>query len=158
MAARYFQMHFLEWKWINFNQYFTDVCLFVFKGQIKNIPALVEILAWYQSGDKPLSELIMFSFLVHICITQPQWVNSFQSFHKQSVVSKCKHMLSLHGINQWWRSICWVHQKTFWLNFILKCKHFHSAKYIWNFCLQNVDHKSKIADSSSCFLPILMLT
>ena len=27
-------------------------------------------------GDKPLSEPIMVSLLIHICITQPQWVNS----------------------------------------------------------------------------------
>ena len=32
---------------------------FVPKGPINNIPALVEIMAWYRSGDKPLSEPMM---------------------------------------------------------------------------------------------------
>ena len=30
--------------------------IFVPKGQINNIPALVQKMAWYRSGDKPLSE------------------------------------------------------------------------------------------------------
>ena len=41
-----------------------------------NIPALVQIMAWRRPGDKPLSEPMMVSLTTHICITQPQWVNS----------------------------------------------------------------------------------
>ena len=48
---------------------------FVPKGPIKNIPALVQIMAWRQPGDKPLSEPVVVSLLPHICITQPQWFN-----------------------------------------------------------------------------------
>ena len=48
---------------------------FVSKGPIKNIPALVQIMAWRRSGDKPLSEPMMVSLLTHICVTLPQWVN-----------------------------------------------------------------------------------
>ena len=48
---------------------------FVPKGPINNIPALVQIMAWRQPGDKPLSALMMVSLLVHICVTRPQWVN-----------------------------------------------------------------------------------
>ena len=48
---------------------------FVPKGPINNIPALVEIMAWCWSGNKPLSEPMIFSLLTHICITQLQWVN-----------------------------------------------------------------------------------
>ena len=48
---------------------------FVPKGPIKNIPALVQIMAWRWSGDKPLSEPIMVSLPTHICVTRPQWVN-----------------------------------------------------------------------------------
>ena len=40
---------------------------FVPKGPINNIPALVQIMAWRRSGNKPLSE--------PICVTRPQWVN-----------------------------------------------------------------------------------
>ena len=48
---------------------------FVPTGRINNIPALVQILAWRRSGDKPLSEPMMVSLLTHICVTRPQWVN-----------------------------------------------------------------------------------
>ena len=49
---------------------------FVPKVWINNIPALVQIMAWRRSGDKPLSEPMMVSLLTHICVTQPQWVNT----------------------------------------------------------------------------------
>ena len=47
---------------------------FVPKGPINNNPALVQIMAWRRSGDKPLSEPMMVSLLIHICITRPQLV------------------------------------------------------------------------------------
>ena len=47
---------------------------FVPKGQINNIPALIQIMAWRRPGDKPLSEPMMVSLLTHICVTRPQWV------------------------------------------------------------------------------------
>ena len=43
------------------------------KGSI-NIPALVQIMAWRRSGDKPLSEPMMVNLPTHICVTRPQWV------------------------------------------------------------------------------------
>ena len=49
---------------------------FVPKGSIDNISALVKIMAWRRPGDKPLFEPIMVSLPTHICVTQPQWVNS----------------------------------------------------------------------------------
>ena len=49
---------------------------FVPKGPINNNPALVQIMAWRRSGDKPLSEPMMVSLLTHICVTRPQWINS----------------------------------------------------------------------------------
>ena len=45
------------------------------KGLINNIPSLVQIMAWRRPGDKPLSEPMMVSLLMYICVTQPQWVN-----------------------------------------------------------------------------------
>ena len=48
---------------------------FVPKGPINNIPALVQIMAWRRSGDKPLYEPMMVSLLTHICVTRPQLVN-----------------------------------------------------------------------------------
>ena len=47
---------------------------YVRKGQIDNNPALVQIMAWRRSGDKPLSEPMMISLPTHICVTRPQWV------------------------------------------------------------------------------------
>ena len=41
---------------------------FVSKGPINNIPALVQIMAWRRPGDKPLSETILASLLMHICV------------------------------------------------------------------------------------------
>ena len=48
---------------------------FVPKGPINNIPALVQIMAWRHPGDKPLSERMMVSLTMHICVTRPWWVN-----------------------------------------------------------------------------------
>ena len=39
---------------------------FVHQGPINDIPALVQIMAWYRPGDKPLSEPIMVRLLTHI--------------------------------------------------------------------------------------------
>ena len=47
---------------------------FVPKARINNIPALVQIMAWRCSGDKPLSESMLVSLPTHICVTRPQWV------------------------------------------------------------------------------------
>ena len=48
---------------------------FVPKGQINNISALVQIMAWHLAGAKPLSEPMMVSLLTYICVTRHQWVN-----------------------------------------------------------------------------------
>ena len=56
---RQIQMHSLEWKYINFDQIFSEVCP---KGPINNIPALAHILAWHRPGDKRLSEPIVAYF------------------------------------------------------------------------------------------------
>ena len=53
---------------------------FVPKGPINNIPAMIQIMAWCRSGDKPLSEPIMVSLLTHICVTRPQWVKNLYCF------------------------------------------------------------------------------
>ena len=52
---------------------------FVPKAQINNIPALDQIMAWYQPGDKPLSGLMMVSLLMHSYVTRPQWVKIWMS-------------------------------------------------------------------------------
>ena len=57
---------------------------FVPKVRINNIPALVQIMAWRRPGDKPLSEPMMVSLLMHICVTWPQWVKELVTFWKIS--------------------------------------------------------------------------
>ena len=58
-----FQMHFLNKNaWISINISLK----FVPEGQINNIPALVQIMAWHQPGSNPLSEPTMLSLLMHI--------------------------------------------------------------------------------------------
>ena len=56
---RLFQMYFLEWKFLYFNSNFTK---FVPKGAIDNKPALVQVMAWRQTGDKPLPEPVLTQF------------------------------------------------------------------------------------------------
>ena len=67
-----------KYKFINTNVLISiKISLkFVPRGPINNIPALVQIMAWYRPGDKPLSEPMMVSLLPHICITRPPWVNT----------------------------------------------------------------------------------
>ena len=49
---------------------------FVPNNWINYIPALVQIMAWRRSGDKPLSGPMMVILPRHICVTRPQWVNT----------------------------------------------------------------------------------
>ena len=58
---------------------------FVPKGPINNIPALVQIMAWRRSGDKPLSEPMMVSLPTHICVARPQWVKHHANQHPKQV-------------------------------------------------------------------------
>ena len=49
------------------------------KGSIRNIPALVQLMAWSRLGDKPLSEPMLVCSPTHICFSRPQWVNTMPS-------------------------------------------------------------------------------
>ena len=48
----------------------TTSLKFAPKGPINNIPALVQVMAFRRSGDKPVSESIMFRLLTRICVIQ----------------------------------------------------------------------------------------
>ena len=62
--------------------FFNESCCILIKFSLKyarkdpidNNPALVQIMAWHRSGNKPLSEPTMISLPTHICVTRPQWV------------------------------------------------------------------------------------
>ena len=76
--GRHFPDDILEWIFLNENVWILiEISLkFVPKGQINNIPVLVQIMAWRRPGDKPLSESMMVSLLTPICVTRPQCVNT----------------------------------------------------------------------------------
>ena len=78
LNRRYFADDILKCNFLNENEWILPrISLnFVHKVRINNIPALVQIMAWRRPGDKPLSEPMVASFLTHICVARPQWVNS----------------------------------------------------------------------------------
>ena len=71
ISRPHFEMHFVQLKLLFFIQISPK---YVPCGQINNIPALVQIMAWRRSGDKPLSEQWWLSLMTHIFDTRPQWV------------------------------------------------------------------------------------
>ena len=96
-CRRHFQMHFLKWKCMNFDE--NARLKFVPMGPSGNIPALVQILAWRQLGDKPLSEPMMARLSTHIYVSWPQWLKhvDFNIYtydnirQSSSILSKSKH-------------------------------------------------------------------
>ena len=55
---------------------------FVPRGPINDIPALVQIMAWHRTGDKPLSETMIVRLPTHTCVTRPQWVKLINSWKR----------------------------------------------------------------------------
>ena len=66
-------------------------------------PALVQIMAWRRPGDKPLSGPMMVRLPTHICVTRPQWVNSFTpgkcGFHLKLAIFKLISRRDIFGIS-----------------------------------------------------------
>ena len=60
---------------------------FVPKGPVNNIPALVQIMAWHQLDDKPLSEPMVVRLSRNICIIQHQWINGLNLFKRKMSIS-----------------------------------------------------------------------
>ena len=74
--ATIFQTTFFKCIFLNENAWISLKISqkFVLEFRINNIPVLVQIMDWRRSGDKPLSEPMMVSLPMHICVTWPQWV------------------------------------------------------------------------------------
>ena len=53
---RHFQIGFLIWNFLYFNSIWQISMEFVSKATINYNPALIQIIAWCWTGDKPLSE------------------------------------------------------------------------------------------------------
>ena len=70
---------FKENAWI-----YIEISLMVVPtGPINNVPALIQIVAWRRPGDKPLSEQMLVSLSMYICVTWPQWVNETKIIFKR---------------------------------------------------------------------------
>ena len=72
--------------------------MFVPKGPINNIPALIQMMAWRRIGGKPLSEPMMVNLLMHICVTLPQWVNTNVGGPYRTLFPIAPFMLALYSI------------------------------------------------------------
>ena len=85
--GRHFPDNIFKWIFLNENVWISlkISVKFVPKVQINNIPALVEIMAWRRSGDKPLSQPMVVSLPTHICVTPPQWVKAPRSCHNNNI-------------------------------------------------------------------------
>ena len=72
--GRHFADNIFKYIFLNENvQISIKISLnFVPRGQINNIPALVQVMAWRRPGDKPLLEPMMVNLATHIYVTQPQ--------------------------------------------------------------------------------------
>ena len=75
--GRHFPDDIFKWIFLNENVWISiNISMkFVPRGQINNIPTLVQIMAWRRLGDKPLSEPVMVRLPTQVCVTRPQWVN-----------------------------------------------------------------------------------
>ena len=120
--GRHFPEHILRCIFLNENiSVSINISLkFVPKGRINNNPALVQIMAWRRSGDKPLPEPMVVRILTHICVIRPQWVK---------MVTYCYllHLLSSTEMDIWfwqnfhhrlhWKLWQWSAKVSFPLNF-----------------------------------------
>ena len=99
--AAIFQTFSDAFSWIKMYEFFIKISLkFVPKGPVNNVPVLVQIMAWCWPVDKPLSEPMMVSLLMHISVTWPQWVNLLWP---GDTIDQSQHWL-----RQW--LVAWQHQ------------------------------------------------
>ena len=84
---------------------------FVPKGQINNIPALVQIMAWYRPDNKPLSEPMLVSLLTQICVIPPQWVKEATVTHLATV-----HVVFSNNLSTLVQVIACYLQATNWID------------------------------------------
>ena len=77
-----------------FNEIFIKICTLIHWF----IDALIQIMmAWRHPGDKPLSEPMEVRLLMHICVTQPQWVKYVKNWNLISLVIFTCHIFSSYS-------------------------------------------------------------
>ena len=76
--SRHFPDNIFKWIFLNENVWISiNISMkFVPRGQINNIPTLVQVMAWRRPSDKPLFEPMLVRLPTHICVTRPQWVKA----------------------------------------------------------------------------------
>ena len=128
-------MHFLGTKMCKFLIKISPK--FFLKGPSNNTSALVQIMAWCRPGTKPWSEQMMVSFLMHICITQPQEVNWCARHQTLSIsLSLCTN--SLWPISGWQHS-CFRQRAFILTSFFLRALHYSSLWSYYNpWCASDV--------------------
>ena len=68
---RTFLIHFLDWKfWLKF--------ILKLSGLTNNKWALVQVMSWCQSGDKPLPEAMITHSLIPKCVIWTYWVKKYK--------------------------------------------------------------------------------
>ena len=136
---------------------------FVPKIRIKHIPALVQIMAWCRSGDKPLSEPILVILLTYICVTRHQWVKMdgarpyrthmpIYSIHVPGWLQKWLNLITAPGsVSNEPGSVTWLATKYFktvsWRN--------HTEK-LTTWWPQNISFWPKINIPSSYFTMVML--
>ena len=80
--GRHFPDNIFKCFFFNENVWISDddFTYLVIKGPINNITALVQIMAWHWPGKRLVSEPMMLSLLMHICVTRPLWINGYKSW------------------------------------------------------------------------------
>ena len=76
---------------------------FVPKGPISNIPALVQIMAWRRSGDKPLSEPMMVSLPTHKMCHSASMSYSLGSSRKYHLIKHFSLRFNLDFVELTWK-------------------------------------------------------
>ena len=105
--GRHFPCNILKCIYLNEKLWISiEISLkFVPNGPINTIPVLVQKMAWHRPSNKPLSETILASLLMHICITRPQWIDDMWHHRIWSTlvqVMACCLVAPSHCLNQCW--------------------------------------------------------
>ena len=75
--GRHFPDDIFKWIFLNEN---ISISIKIYlksvpEGPVNHISALVQVTICGRPGDKPISQPMMVSLLMHICVTRPQWVS-----------------------------------------------------------------------------------
>ena len=113
------------------------------KGPINNVPALVQILAWRRTGDKPLFEPMMVSLLTHMrhlaSTSQPSTIRkaSLQASLQTLLLHEYVHTYMLthleRGCNTSYRS---MQHSQFGNIFVMAITAPHHIPWIWRFVVR----------------------